>query len=71
MQFKGKLKNQTSENGEKPNFGPNFGPNLPPPILFFRVFFPILDARHYHMLSYSISRKTYDPNSRKWQKTSY
>ena len=31
MKFKGKLMNQTSENGKKTNFGPNiglFGPNL-------------------------------------------
>ena len=25
MQFLGKLMNQTSENGKKPNFGPDFG----------------------------------------------
>ena len=26
MQFQGKLINQASENGKKPNFGPDFGP---------------------------------------------
>ena len=41
MQFKGKLMNQTWENGKKANFGPDFGlfgpslllplPPLPPP----------------------------------------
>ena len=33
LQVKGKLINQTWENGKKPNFGPNFGlfdPNLDP-----------------------------------------
>ena len=37
MQFKGKLMNQTWENGKNPNFGPDFGlfgPNLGPPNLF-------------------------------------
>ena len=29
MQFKGKLINQTKENGKKPNFGPDFGPFWP------------------------------------------
>ena len=42
MQFKGKLMNQTWENGEKPNFRPHlnpFGPNLPPPQFFFHGFY--------------------------------
>ena len=37
MQFKGKLTNQTCENGKKPKFGPDFGPfgpNLGPKIFF-------------------------------------
>ena len=37
MQFKEKLMNQTSENGEKPNFGLDFGlfrPNLWPEFFF-------------------------------------
>ena len=36
MQFPRKLTNQTSENGEKPNFGPDFGsfgPNFNPPFI--------------------------------------
>ena len=40
--FKGKLKNQTWENGEKPNFGSEFGVfglNLGPPKIFFRGFY--------------------------------
>ena len=33
---------------------------------------PLLDVRHYRKLSpYAISRKTYVPNTRKWQKTSF
>ena len=41
MQFKGKLMNQTWENGEKPNPGPDFylfGSNLGSQV-FFRGFF--------------------------------
>ena len=42
MQFKGKLMNQTWENGKKNNFGPDFGlgfgRNLVPTI-FFRGFY--------------------------------
>ena len=37
MQFKGKIMNQTGENGNKPNFGLDFGPfgpNLGPQIFF-------------------------------------
>ena len=34
MQIKGKLMNQSWENGEKPNFRPNFGANLAPQIFF-------------------------------------
>ena len=30
MQFKGKLEYQTSENGQKPNFGPNWSTPSPP-----------------------------------------
>ena len=71
MQFQGKLINQTWENGKnKTNFGPDFGlfgPNLGPKI-FFKGF-TILDVRYYCKLSLNaISRKTDDPNSRKWEK---
>ena len=56
--------NQTWEIVLKPNFGPNFcllGRNLGPK-----------NFRYCRKLSsYSISRKTYDPNSRKWGKTSF
>ena len=41
-QFKGKLMNQTGENGKNPNFRPDFdlsGPNLPPPPKFFCGFY--------------------------------
>ena len=57
MQFKGKLMNQTLENGRKPNFGPNFGPldtNLPPLICFLLVL-PAVVARHcssYHPMQF-------------------
>ena len=40
MQFEGKLKNQTWENGEKkPSFGSNFGPSRPNSLLQFSFFF--------------------------------
>ena len=41
MQFRGKLINQTWENGKKPNFGPEFGPFWPKfsPQKFFRGFY--------------------------------
>ena len=61
--------NQTRENGKKTNFGPNFdpfGPNLCPE-KFFPSALSLLDGRHCCKLSlYAISRKTYDPNLRKW-----
>ena len=73
MHFKQRLVNQASENREKPNFGPDFdslGPNLGLRHFFLSVF-SLPDVRHCCKLSsYSVSRKTYDPNSRKWQKTS-
>ena len=73
MQFKGKLMNQTSENGEKSNFGPNFGsfgPNFAPK--FFPWILPLLDVRHCCKLSlYAILRKTNDSNSQKWRETSF
>ena len=58
---------------KNPNFGPDFGAfdsNLGHKN-FFLEFLLLLDVRHCHKLSsHAISRKTYDPNSRKWQKTS-
>ena len=43
MQFQGKLKIQSQENGEKPHFGSNLGPSGPNSghILFFFFFFEI------------------------------
>ena len=64
--------NQTWENGKKnPNLGPNFGPFAPNlgPQIFFRWVLPLLVVGHCRKLSmYAIPTKTYDPNSRKWQK---
>ena len=48
-------------------FGPNVGPKS-----FFSGILPLLDVRHCCKLSlYPISRKTNEPNLRKWQKTSF
>ena len=59
---------QIQENGEKPNFDPDFGlfgPN------FFYGFY-LLDARHCFKLSLCVTpRKTYVPNPRKRQITSF
>ena len=74
MQIKEKLMNQTRENDEKLSIGPNFGPFGPTfcPLSFFRGFFSLLDVRNCHKLSlYGISRKMYDPNSRKCRQTSF
>ena len=55
MQFKGKLMNQTWENGKKLNFGPDFGlfdafgPNLAPHLLL--LFLWVLTVRHCRKLS--------------------
>ena len=61
---------QTWENSNKTNAGPNFGsfgPNLDPKTFF--VAFTLPDIRHCCKLSlYAISRKTNEPNLRKWQK---
>ena len=67
MQFKGKLMNQNWENGEKPTLGSDFGPfdtSLPPPPSILLWVLPLIDDRR-KLSSYSISRKTYHPNSRK------
>ena len=45
---------------------------LCPPPQFFFVDFTLLYVTHCHKLSlYPISRKRYNPNSRKWQKASF
>ena len=65
--------NQAWENDQKRSFGPNFGPFHPilVPKNFLRVL-PLLDVIHCCKLSlYEISRKTNEPNLRKWQKTSF
>ena len=57
---------------KKPSFGPNFdsfGPNLSPN--FFRVFYLHYVIHCYKLSSYAISRKTNEPNLRKWQKTDH
>ena len=55
---------------KKTDFGPDFGPigpNLGP--TEFLGFLPVPDVRLQCKLSlYALSRKTYDPNSRNWQK---
>ena len=68
MQFTGKLMNQAWEIGEKLNFTHDFGPFGPK---FFSWFLPLLGLRYCRKLSlsYAISRKIYDLNSRKCQKT--
>ena len=74
MQFQGKLKSQTSENGEKPNFGLQFG-SFGTKFWFSKIstwLWPTLDVRHCCNLQlYAISRKTNNSNSRKWRKTSF
>ena len=57
---------------KKPSFGPDFGPFCPkfgPPQKIFLWVLPLLDVRHSCKLSlYAISRKTKEPNLRKWLK---
>ena len=66
VQYQGKIMMQTWENGKKPNFRPNFVQFGPLTSLWV---LPLLNVRHCRKLwSYSISRKAYDPNSRKWKK---
>ena len=67
VQFQGKLINQTWENGKKPSFRPDFGPNLGLKI-FFSWISTLLDVRHCYKLLFEVSRKTNEPNFRKWQK---
>ena len=71
IQFKGKLRNQTWENGKKlilglilARFGPNSGPKKNLWIL------RQLDVRHYCKISlYWVSKETNEPNLRKWAET--
>ena len=71
IQFKGKLRNQTWENGKKTHFGPDFGPFWPKfgsqkNLWILRQ----LDVRHYCKISlYWVSKETNEPNLRKWAET--
>ena len=73
MQFKGKLMNQTWENGKKTSFEPNislFGANVGPKIFLWALI--LLVVRHCFKLSfYAISRKTNEPILKKWEKASF
>ena len=74
MQFQGKLMNLTCENGKKSSFGPDFGRFWPKFGLqiFFSWVLPLLNVIGCRKLSlYAISRKTNEPNMRKWQKTQF
>ena len=73
MWFKGKLINQTWENGKKPYFVPDLACLAQIWALnFLSRVLPLLDVRHCHKKSlFAISRKMYDPNLIKWQKTSF
>ena len=66
--IKGKIKNQTWENGKKKktNFGPDFAPNLVPKT--FSEVLPLLDVKRYKLWSYLISRDNNESNLKKWQK---
>ena len=66
--------NQIWENSEKPNFELNFSPFGPimGPKRNLSLVLPLPDVSHCHMLSsYSISRKRYNLNQRKFLKTSF
>ena len=75
VQYHEKLMMQLWENGElrfqtlkKPTFGPDFDPNLVPKILLWAL--SLVDVIHCCKLSFHvISKKTNEPNLRKWQKT--
>ena len=75
MQFKGKLEYQTSENGQKPNFGPNWStPPSPRQKKKKKIggVLPPLDVRYCRELSlHAIFRKMKNPNSVKWWETSF
>ena len=65
MQFKGKLGNQTWENGKKPNFGPDLNPLVPNSglqfVFFFKNLTSLVTRYHRHLSSRTISEETNDP----------
>ena len=64
VQYQGKLMLQPWENFKNPNFGPSLGPPI------FLWVLPLQVVRQCSRLSsYAISRKTNEPNLKKWQKT--
>ena len=64
MQFKGKLINQTKQNDKKNNSGSKKNNSN-----FFPWVLPLLDVINFYKLPlYAISRKTNEPNLKKWQK---
>ena len=73
MQFKGKLMNQTGENGKKTKFGPGFGqsrtkfgsPNFFSEVLFLVDVISCCRLYRNYISLYPISRKTYELNSKK------
>ena len=65
----GKTNKQNLTKWQKPSFRPNFGPDLAPQKLFLWVL-PLQNLLYCCKISlYAISRKTNEPNLRKWQKT--
>ena len=59
---------------KKTNFGPDFSPFWPKfgPQKFFSWVLPLLDVIHCCKLSlYAISRKSNEPNLRKWKEPSF
>ena len=62
--------NHTWKNGEKPNFGTNFSPFGPNLVLQKKICVSTLLVVSYcsKISSYTIEKKTNEPNLRKWQK---
>ena len=70
MQFKGKLMNHTWENAKNLFWGLILAQIWS--LNFFLLVLPLVDVIHCCKLSlYAISRKTKEPNLRKWQKTQF
>ena len=65
MQFKGKLMNQTSENGKKTNFGSDFRPNLGHQFFFPKNLASSVTRCHGQLSSCKIPEKTNDVILRK------